>query len=138
EFEVRYVDRRSPLHAALDQRDRLGGARAGHTGRGAALGGVAADRVDTEVTELAIEEAMIGAAAEFAIRGEPKADTLLERENVLNGIVFRRGQLLALVSPHAKRARISSSLGGRRKLPMCSARNGGLRIAAPAVSPALR
>src|SRR5262252_11065782 len=93
-FEVRHVDRPGPLHAALDQRDRLGGALAGRTGLGTALGVFAADRVDTEVAELAIEEAVIRAATEFAISGQPQADPLLERENVFDRIVFGRGQFL--------------------------------------------
>src|SRR5215470_5878042 len=94
ESEVRHVDRPRPLHTALDQRDRLGGALAGRTGLGAALGIFAADRIDAEVAELAVEEAVIGAAAEFAIGGQPEADTLLERENVLDRAVFGGGQLL--------------------------------------------
>jgi len=88
EREIRHVDRMAPAHAAFDHGDRLAGALAGR----AALRIDAADRIDAEVAELAIEEAVIGAAAEFAVGGELQPDTLLQHERVLDGLVFGLGE----------------------------------------------
>ena len=92
----------------------------------AAFGILAADGVDADVAELAVEEAVIGAATELAVGREPEADAFLKRDRVLDGLVFRGVERLAVDLATAKlRARSSSSLAGRNRLPMCSARNGG-------------
>jgi hypothetical protein len=86
--EIRHVDRMAPAHPAVDHRDRLASALA----RCAALRVLAADRIDAEVAELAVEEAVIGAAAEFAVGRKLQPNALLQRERVLDGLVFGFGQ----------------------------------------------
>jgi hypothetical protein len=44
--------------------------------------GILADRVDVDVTELTVEVAVIGAAAEFAVGCELKTDAILKREHL--------------------------------------------------------
>src|SRR6185295_2989692 len=81
ELEIRRMDRMAPAHAAVDQRDRLRAAASW-----VAAGGVlAGDGVDAEVAELAVEEAVIGAAAEFTVGRKLEANTLLQRQCVLDG-----------------------------------------------------
>ena len=105
------VDRLRPAHAAPDHGDRLRGALAGR----AALRVRAADGVDADVAELAVEEAVIGAAAEFAVGRELQSDALLQRERVLDGLVFGRGQR-GLVDFAARefRAQIEQRLGAEQ------------------------
>ena len=82
----------APAHAALDHGDRLVGALAGR----AALRVDAADGVDAEVAELAVEEAVIGAAAEFAVGRELQPDALLQRQRLLDrGVLGGRKRLAA-------------------------------------------
>ena len=64
-------------------------------GLGAALGVFAANGVDAEIAELAIEEAVIGAAAEFAIGRELQPDTLLQRQRLLDRGVLGGSERLA-------------------------------------------
>src|SRR5437660_12614144 len=78
-----------PLHAASDQRDRLAAARADGAGLGAALGVLAANGVDAEIAELAVEEAVIGAAAEFAVGRRLEPDALLQRQRLLARALLR-------------------------------------------------
>jgi hypothetical protein len=81
------LDRLGPAHAALDHRNGLSCALSAR----ATFGFFAANRVDADVAELAVEEAVVGAAAEFAIGGEGQAHALLERERIFDGFVFRLG-----------------------------------------------
>ena len=104
ELEIRHVDRPGPLHAAVDERHRLGGALPG-----CRLGVLAADRIDREVAELAVEEAVIGAAAELAVGREFQADAFLQRERVPDRLVLRLGSASRSTSPRANLARVSSS-----------------------------
>jgi hypothetical protein len=78
------------LHAAADHGHRLRAAPAGTALCALCLG--TADRIDGELAELAVEEAVVGAAAEFAVGDEFEAELLLERDSAANGSVFRRGQ----------------------------------------------
>jgi hypothetical protein len=64
-------------------------------GLGAALGVFPANGVDAEIAELAIEEAVIGAAAEFAVGRELQPDTLLQRQHLLDRGVLGGGKRLA-------------------------------------------
>jgi hypothetical protein len=95
-------------------------------GLGAALGVFAANGVDAEIAELAVEEAVIGAAAEFAVGRELQPDALLQRQRLLDRGVLGGGERLAADFARANLPRWSSRTFGRSKLPMCSARNGGL------------
>ena len=79
-----------PVHAAVDERGRLRAAAA--LTAFSAFGIGAADRVDREVAEFAIEEAVIGAAAEFAVGDEFEAELLLQRDGAADGLVLGRGQ----------------------------------------------
>jgi hypothetical protein len=111
------------MHAAADDRDRLCPTSALPV-RTEGVG--AANRVDAQLTERAVEEAVIGAATEFAIRDKFEAQSLLQLDRLGNGVIFGVGEL----SPLAKRARSRSKLAGRSRLPICSARNGGFAAAA--------
>ena len=95
EFEVRHVDWAGPLYAASDQRDRLAATLADGAGLGAALGVFAANGVDAEIAELAVEETVIGAAAEFAVGRELQPDALLQRQRLLDRGVLGGGERLA-------------------------------------------
>src|SRR6266436_9535792 len=95
ELEVRHVDWAGPLHAASDQRDRLAATLADGAGLGAALGVFAANGVDAEIAELAVEETVIGAAAEFAVGRELQPDALLQRQRLLDRGVLGGGERLA-------------------------------------------
>jgi hypothetical protein len=95
-LEVRHVDWAGPPHAAFDQRDRLAATLADGAGLGAALSLFTANGVDAEIAELAVEEAVIGTAAEFAIGGELQPDTLLQRQRLLDrGVLGGREGLAA-------------------------------------------
>ena len=48
----------------------------------------ARNRVDAQLTERAVEEAVIGAAAEFAVRDKSEAQSLLEPNRIGNGVIF--------------------------------------------------
>src|SRR5262249_1205701 len=95
ELGIRHVDRGGRLHGACDEGDRLAGTLGDGAGLGAALGVFAANGVDAEIAELAIEEAVIGAAAEFAVGRELQPDTLLQRQHLLDRGVFGGGKRLA-------------------------------------------
>src|SRR5262249_61241253 len=58
----------------------------------AALGVFAANGVDAEIAELAVEEAVIGAAAEFAVGRELQPDALLQRQRLLDRGVLGGGE----------------------------------------------
>src|SRR5262249_36511526 len=94
EPQVRYVDRLRPVHAAPDERDRLRCPLAGLATL-AAPGVLAADRVDADVAERAIEEAVIRAAAKLAVGRKLEADAFLKRERVPDGRIFRGAQRVA-------------------------------------------
>jgi len=96
EREVREVDRPRPLHAAVDHGNRLAAALAGRAGLGAARGCFAGDGIDAQLAELAIEKAVIGAAAEFAVGRELEPDALLQRQRLLDGRVFGSGERRAV------------------------------------------
>jgi len=49
-------------------------------------------RIDAELAELAIEEAVIGASAKFAVRDGFEAELFLQPNGVANGRVFLRPQ----------------------------------------------
>src|SRR5262249_32175474 len=74
-----------PLHPAADNRRRLCTAPAGTacTHRVSA-----ADRIDAQFAERAIEETVIGAAAEFAVSDEFEAEPLLQADRLDNRFVF--------------------------------------------------
>ena len=93
EREVCHVDRLRPAHAALDEGDRL---RCPNPGLAAlaTLGVLATDRIDADVAERAIEEAVIRAAAELAVGRKLEADAFLKRERVPDGRIFRGAQRL--------------------------------------------
>ena len=57
------------------------------------LGVLAADGVDAELAKLAVEEAVIGAAAELSIGHEAKSEPLLQRDGLANSRVLARRQL---------------------------------------------
>jgi len=75
-----------PVHAALDQRHRLRAAAAFAAFRAFGIG--PADRIDREIAELAIKEAVIGAAAEFAVGDEFEAELFLQRDGAADSSVF--------------------------------------------------
>src|SRR6266566_1561440 len=89
EFEIREIDWPGPAHAAVDARDRLCAASA----RLATFGVLAADGIDADLAQLAVKEAVVGAATEFAVRRELQPDALLEVQRVLYRFVFGLGQL---------------------------------------------
>jgi hypothetical protein len=91
EREIADIDRMRPLHAARDQRHRLCAAA---SALGLRIGiGSAIDHIDRDVSELAVEEAVIRPAAEFAVRHEAKTQALLQRDGVADGVILRRGEL---------------------------------------------
>ena len=71
------LDRLRPAAAPVACADRIG------SGNG----------IDAEVSKLTVEEAMIGAAAELAVRHQLEAELLLQPDCVADGKVFRGGQL---------------------------------------------
>jgi hypothetical protein len=113
-----------PLHAAFDRRDRLAGAFAG----GASLGILAADGVDAEIAKLTIEEAVVGAAAEFPVGREFEADTLLQRNRLLDGRILGRGEriganlaaseLAPLFEQRLRTQQAADVLGAERRLQL--------------------
>ena len=127
ELEIRHVDRIGPAHAALDHA-RPAAWRACRVPVRAALGVLAADGVDADVAELAVEEAVIGAAAEFAVGRELQADALLQRERILDGLVLGRGQrglvdfaageFRALVEQRLRAQQAADVLGAERRLQL--------------------
>jgi hypothetical protein len=93
ERNVAGIDRMGPLHAACDPRQRLRAAAAALllTLLGADRVG-ATDRIDADIAELTIEEAVIGAAAEFAVGDKFEAEVFLQPDGAADRLVFRRGQ----------------------------------------------
>src|SRR5215472_11300843 len=90
ESRIGCIDRMTPSHATADNRDRLCAAPALSV-RANGIG--AADRVDAQLPERAVEEAVIGAAAKFAVRDKFEAQPLLQPDRIGNGFVFGRGEL---------------------------------------------
>src|SRR6266480_2931134 len=89
EFEIRHIDWTRPAHAAVDACNRLRATSA----RLATSGVLAADGVDADLAQLAVKEAVVGAATEFAVRRELQPHALLQAQRVLYGFVFGLGQL---------------------------------------------
>jgi hypothetical protein len=117
------IDRMGPPQAAADNRDRL---RAASTFAIRARRVGAANCIDAQIAELAVEKAVIGAAAEFTVSDEFKAYPLLQPDDGANRIIFGGNEFGFVDLPFANRARRRSNSAGRRRLPICSARNGGL------------
>jgi len=89
ESNVGAINRMAPLHPTADDRQRLCAAAAFTVAATMGAKGVgAADRVDAQLTERAIEEAVIGAAAEFAVGDEFEPEPLLQADGVANGLFF--------------------------------------------------
>src|SRR5262249_21313617 len=88
ELEVRHIDRLRPADAAVDNRHRL---RCALPGRSAASV-FSAYGIDADIAKLAIEEAVIGAAAEFAVGRKFQANALLQCQRVLDGRVLGLGE----------------------------------------------
>src|SRR5207244_2907856 len=61
ELEIRHIDWTRPAHAAVDARNRLRAAAAGL----ATSGVLVADGIDADLAQLAVKEAVVGAATEF-------------------------------------------------------------------------
>ena len=59
----------------------------------ATFGVLAADDIDADLAQLAVKEAVVGAATEFAVRRELQPHALLQPQRVLYGFVFGLGQL---------------------------------------------
>ena len=87
EREIACVDRTFPGDAASDRGDRL---------RGAPARGVFGRRFERDVAKLAVEVAVIGGAAEFAVGRKPQADALLQAHGVIDGGIFSRRQRLLI------------------------------------------
>ena len=94
EREIRRVDRAFPRDAAFDRRHRL---------RAASARRVLGRRLERDVAKLAVEIAVIGRAAEFAVGRKPQADALLQAHRVLDGAVFgcRQRRLIDLAAREA-------------------------------------
>ena len=58
------------------------------------LSGGCARNIDGDVAELAVEEAVIGTAAELAVGCNLQTDALLKRESLGDRPIFRRGQFI--------------------------------------------
>jgi len=122
ELEIRDVDRMAPAHAAFDLRDGLRDPMAARVAW--RLG--AADCVDRDVAELAVEKAMVGAPAELAVGRKLQSDTLLKGERVLDGLIFgfcqRRlvdlavGELGALIEQRLRAQQAADVFGAERRL----------------------
>ena len=111
ELEIRHVDWAGPPYAAPDQRNRLAATLADGAGLGAALGFFAANGVDAEIAELAVEEAMIGAAAKFAVGRELQPDALLQRQRLLDrGGLGGRERLAAEFAARKRAALVKEGL----------------------------
>src|SRR5690349_151456 len=82
-----------PLHTAADDRDRL---CAPPTLPVRTNGVGAANRVDAQLTERAIEKAVIGAAAEFPVSDKFEAQSLLQPDRIDNGVIFGGGELVRI------------------------------------------
>src|ERR1700751_5887549 len=84
-----------PLHAAADDRDRLCASSALFV-RPDGVG--AANRVDAQLAERAVEKAVIGASAEFAVSDKFEAQSLLQPDRIGNGVIFG-GSKLSRIDP---------------------------------------
>jgi hypothetical protein len=92
----------------------------------AGTGFLAGDRIDPDVAEPAVEVAVIRAAAEFAVRGKVKSDALLQEQRVFDCLVFGLGERGRIDLAAGEFGALPNSACGRSRLPMCSARNGGM------------
>src|SRR5262249_53581587 len=88
-IKITDADRMGPAHAAIDEGDGLRPASAESLGA-RRIG--ACDGIDAEVAELAIEMAVVGAPAEFAVGDEAQAEPLLQRNGAPDRFVFGRRQ----------------------------------------------
>src|SRR5262249_3793623 len=117
------IDRTAPLHAAADDRNRL---RTASTLFIRADGIGAADRVDAQLPERAIEKTVIGASAEFAVGDEFKADPLLQPDDIDDGLIFGSrerggidlavGETGALTQQVDRAQQAADMLGAKRRL----------------------
>src|SRR6516165_3198776 len=89
EVRVGRIDRMVPLHAAADNRDRLRAATASPV-RANSVG--AANSIDAQLPERAVEKAVIGAATKFAISDKFEAQSLLQPDRIGNGGIFGGGE----------------------------------------------
>src|SRR5215813_3849588 len=122
-----------PLHPAADNRRRLCTAPAGTacTHRVSA-----ADRIDAQFAERTIEEAVIGAAAEFAVSDEFEAEPLLQADRLDYRLVFSGGEcdLIDLAFGKAgtfahqfRRAQQAADMFGAERRLRCNCIRSGLR-----------
>src|SRR6516225_2271454 len=125
------IDRMVPLHAAADNRDRLRAATASPV-RANSVG--AANRIDAQLPKRAVEKAVIERR-----RNSPSVTNLKPNRScslIASAVAASSAaaSAAASISPLAKRARSRSKLAGRSRVPICSARNGGLAAAASATA----
>src|SRR5262249_9804460 len=114
-----------PADAAVDKRHRLRCALAGRS----AASVFSAYGIDADIAKFAIEEAVIGAAAGFAVGGKFQANALLQRQRVLDGrvlglgepcpVTFAGSEFGALLEQPLRAQEAADVLGAKRRLWLC-------------------